>query len=121
MKVWIGYGNSCDKATLCAQVFHQSVICLLYNATDVLPGSQVQNLYGADYVTLQAFAGLTNSGNTCYINTILQCLVTIPELVATFVTPASGVGQDKSIVSEAFESLVQQMCTLSDIDLSTYR
>ena len=75
----------------------------------------------ADLVVLQAFVGLNNSGNICYINTILQCLVTIPELVANSITPASRVGQGMFTVSEAFNSLVQQMCTSSDLNLSTYR
>lgn len=73
--------------------------------------------------------GLDNIENTCFINSVVQCLVALPELRAFFGVPAAREGQDTPTgpvswlegipsagtpcgpVSEAFGSLVQQLFT----------
>lgn len=66
----------------------------------------------ANFVTLQGFVGLNNLGKTCYANSIVQCLMAIPQLVSHFVQLTASVGQGNDhTVSGAFGELVQQMCT----------
>ncbi|OQR88189.1 ubiquitin carboxyl-terminal hydrolase [Achlya hypogyna] len=39
-------------------------------------------------ITGKGFMGLTNLGNSCYVNSVLQLLVTIPEVQARYLSPA---------------------------------
>ena len=74
-----------------------------------LPGLVIVSVeYQTKAQTLQAFVGLANLGNTCFANSIMQCLMAIPELVYFFLT-AAGPHKPSGLVSAAFGSLVQQL------------
>ena len=65
----------------------------------------------ADRATLQGPVGLHNLGNTCFANTVIQCLVSLPELVNFVGDYAAILGKPSGPVSRAFGSVVHQLCT----------
>lgn len=59
-------------------------------------------------VDVQGFVGLKNLGNTCFANSIMQCLMAIPELASYCLTPPEA-GQLWGPVSGGFANLVQHV------------
>ena len=79
-------------------------------------------LITAERLHLQGFVGLSNLGNTCFANSIMQCLVSIPELVSFFLTAGvdGGQGKPSGPISGAFGSLVQQLWASSSSAVDPY-
>ena len=69
---------------------------------------------------VQGFVGLTNLGNTCFANSIMQCLIAIPELAAYCLTPPEA-GQLQGPVSGGFANLVQRVWESSGIPVDPHK
>ena len=54
-------------------------------------------------------AGLTNLGNTCYLNATVQCFKTVPELKSALLDFDGGLGSDDRALASALRDLYRTM------------
>ena len=67
-------------------------------------------------ISVSSFTGLLNKGNTCYANSILQCLKNLPEFIHSCVS----VGKDGQLLSAFNEVLHHMSVTSSPVDPSSF-
>ena len=59
---------------------------------------------------MQGFLGLPNGNNVCFMNSVVQCLVSLPELVEYCLSP-QGYSQMSGLLSRGLANLIRDMWT----------
>jgi len=80
---------------------------------EITPAERTQFLEDMDESQLQSAmklpAGLTNLGNTCYLNATVQCFKTVPELKQALLDFEGGFGHDDRALTAALRDLYKTM------------
>lgn len=80
---------------------------------EVTPAERTQFLEDMDESQIQSAlklpAGLTNLGNTCYLNATVQCFKTVPELKKALMSFQGGLGADERALTSAMRDLYRKM------------
>ena len=106
--------NSLSQSVGLSMLTH-SLNAVLHAQHALLPVARVCNL-----VDVQGCVGLENLGNTCFANSIMQCLMAIPELASYCLNPPEA-GQLWGPVSGGFATLVQHVFRSPGIPINPYR
>ncbi|CAF1260383.1 unnamed protein product [Didymodactylos carnosus] len=124
-KKWTEYDNSLDDCTLQELHFKDSTwISIDYSDTDIKNNNEInkithtENGKKSDHSPSPrqryppGLCGLTNSGNTCYMNSALQCLSNIPALTDYYLnlsSPNDDGDKDNRSVTDVYTQLVKQI------------
>jgi len=80
---------------------------------EITPAERTQFVEDMDESQLQSAmklpAGLTNLGNTCYLNATVQCFKTVPELKQSLLDFEGGFGNDDRALTAALRDLYKTM------------
>jgi len=80
---------------------------------EVTPAERTKFVEDMDESQLQSAmklpAGLTNLGNTCYLNATVQCFKTVPELKKALMDFESGLGSDDKALTSALRDVYRTM------------
>ena len=74
----------------------------------IITGYNINNNFNNDF-DINIPVGLNNIGQTCYMNSALQCLINISKLTNFFLTKANEIDQYNQILSHAYLDIVKNV------------